>query len=97
MKQRYFQSMARDKLLFVIRITALNLKSPENFGKFTEKEVSFFATLRKSLSQAARFEIVFHREDTIGSCKLTRYLTCYLSIYVSTYKIEYDIYNNIQY
>ena len=31
----------------------LNLNSLENFGKFTEKEVSFFATLRKSLSQAA--------------------------------------------
>ena len=31
----------------------ISLKSPENFGKFTDREVPVFATLVKSLSQAA--------------------------------------------
>ena len=40
----------------------LSLKSPENFGKFTDREVPVFATFVKSLSQAAASKLSLLKE-----------------------------------
>ena len=38
----------------------LSLKSPENFGKFTDREVPVFATFVKSLSEVAASKLSFY-------------------------------------